>query len=194
MPLFNCDFFFEDSGTTGWTERWFWSGASISAASTAFAAVTNARLGILPLDCQLIARRVSTPGLPPNSLLGTFPPGFAPGTYGDAGSKSLPADCCALWTVNGSDVIKNRKFARTILPVDLTQDQFTPTLAYTTALSAFVVALAAQGFVAATAYHVGVAQMTTPITQISIAPFVHYRKAGRPFGQLRGRRRKAIAH
>jgi hypothetical protein len=195
MALFNIDLFFEGSNFFGWSERYFWTGSDIASAYNA--AITNlvpARRGILPTFNGLTFLRASTPGLPPNSYLNSFS-ASGQGLYAAAGGAVLlPADTRIMMHLEGTDVLKNRKFMGGVFSQDVVGDNFAPTTAFNTAFASLQAVLTTTGWVVASAYSAGslVPQATNPITSVFCDALMRNRKSGRPFGVPRGRRRTTL--
>jgi len=188
--LFNVDFFFFDNQSYGWSERMFNSQSSIDGVPADITALLALRIAFLPTSMNVVYTRVSTPGKPPNSLLSAVSDADGKGTYEIvSGSITMPVDVRVLATLQASDVLKNRKFLGGLVSQDVSGDAFSPTDPWITAFDAWANSLLESNWVAATTYKVDETQESDPIQSVDYSNQVAYRKAGRPFGLRRGRRR-----
>ena len=191
--LFNVDYFFDGNEGYGWSERYYFSGTSISDAYNAATTLLPLRQALLPTTQSILFYRASTPGKPPNSLLQAV--ASPAGTYALlSGSVTLPSEVAVLVAFYGTDVLKNRKFFRGLTSQDTDSDTFVPLSTWLVPWMAFITGLTgATGWVVASSYKaVGPPQTTAPLASGSYSSLLTRRKPGRPFGYARGRRRISL--
>lgn len=172
----------------GWSETYYLPGANIASAISALQTINTARLGLSPSKVTAYALRVVDVTTP--RLANLVNPTTLTGTWAADGATPVDPSIAVLARMNSADgLTRSRHFLRGLgqsALSDLDPLTFSFTGAYATALTNWVNAVIANANLGVrTAPHT---YTLKAINAISTAPLATIRKAGRPFGQRRGRR------
>lgn len=188
MPIYQLTFFFK-AGEGGWSENYFCSAASGTAAATLFNSLRDMRLPLLSPDVSLVGGRISDVNVKGDSYPTTtaFP---TPGTYPTpAGATSAVGQNCIRVLFNAGPLIRANRFFHGIPADQYAATKYTPTVAFKDALDSFTTFIGT-GFGAKTKIPGAVAPPFYTLTSYSGwgDEGGDFKKIGRPFGAPVGRR------
>jgi hypothetical protein len=190
-PPFTVQLFFKDEDGSGWSETWWWNGATYADTLAAWqfdtlGSILDARLALMTNKTQCTYVRVSDSTEKRDTLVKGYTGDDAKGTYTPTAGDSLPADDGLLIRLQGMEDGKPVFALKTLraLPEEcVTDGKFTPTTAWGTAYDTFRTAFISQGRIVLKKGSGVVSVTIDDVVQLHMSQ----RKTGRPFGLSRGR-------